>query len=365
MRILITTDTIGGVWTYSRNLCQGLLRRGCEVLLVGLGRWPSLDQSDCVRETQKRYGGNFEFVASTFKLEWMRDYSEKQDESISVLLDLIGKNHPDLLHSNQFAYGDLPTEIPKVVVAHSEVLSWMSACEVDWREDAQLARYRRLVDRGLRGASVVVFPSEWMKAQILKFYGRVFRAAVVHNGSGFVAKQGKKKMQVVSCGRMWDRGKNAAALQKADLQLPVYVAGELSFEGHEEPMSGLTYLGPLPPHELQALLIESAIYVATSVYEPFGLAPLEAALCGCAIVANDIPSLREIWGDAALYFDGRENHRLEDIVGRLQSDCNLLHQKSEAALRRAQERYGLEPMIDSYLAIYKEVVTSNVSAFAS
>jgi len=37
-------------------------------------------------------------------------------------------------------------------------------------------------------------------------------------------------------------------------------------------------------------------------YEPFGLAPLEAALSRCAIVANDIPSLREVWGSAAMYF---------------------------------------------------------------
>ena len=60
--------------------------------------------------------------------------------------------------------------------------------------------------------------------------------------------------------------------------------------------------GELSESEMRELLSRAAIYIATSKYEPFGLAPLEAALSRCAIVANDIPSLREIWGDAALYF---------------------------------------------------------------
>ena len=55
-------------------------------------------------------------------------------------------------------------------------------------------------------------------------------------------------------------------------------------------------LGPLAEEDLLALFQESAIYLCTSRYEPFGLAPLEAALCGCAVVANDIESLREVWG---------------------------------------------------------------------
>ena len=42
--------------------------------------------------------------------------------------------------------------------------------------------------------------------------------------------------------------------------------------------------------ELMALLARSSIYIATSIYEPFGIAPLEAALCGCAVIANGIPT---------------------------------------------------------------------------
>ena len=44
------------------------------------------------------------------------------------------------------------------------------------------------------------------------------------------------------------------------------------------------------------------MYAATARYEPFGMEVLEAALSRCAIIANDIPSFREIWGDDAIYF---------------------------------------------------------------
>ena len=52
----------------------------------------------------------------------------------------------------------------------------------------------------------------------------------------------------------------------------------------------------LSEEQMRELLGRAAIYIATSRYEPFGLAPLEAALSRCALVANDIPSLRELWG---------------------------------------------------------------------
>ena len=45
----------------------------------------------------------------------------------------------------------------------------------------------------------------------------------------------------------------------------------------------------------------AAIYALPARYEPFGLSILEAALSGCALVIGDIPSLREIWADAALF----------------------------------------------------------------
>ena len=48
-------------------------------------------------------------------------------------------------------------------------------------------------------------------------------------------------------------------------------------------------------------IARAAIYALPAHYEPFGLSILEAAMSGCALVLGDIPSLREIWGDAAVF----------------------------------------------------------------
>ena len=60
-------------------------------------------------------------------------------------------------------------------------------------------------------------------------------------------------------------------------------------------------------------MAEASIYALPARYEPFGLSALEAALSGCALVLGDIPSLREIWGPAAIYVPA------DDKVGALRA----------------------------------------------
>src|SRR5213075_694716 len=72
--------------------------------------------------------------------------------------------------------------------------------------------------------------------------------------------------------------------------------------------------------QLRQLYGRAAIYAATSRYEPFGLAPVEAALSRCAIVANDIPTFREIWGDDAIYFSTNDAASLAAAIRDLSED---------------------------------------------
>ena len=112
-------------------------------------------------------------------------------------------------------------------------------------------------------------------------------------------------------------------------------------------------LGPLPEETLLEIFHESHLYICTSRYEPFGLAPLEAALCGCAILANDIPSLREVWKDGALYF--HDIPSLSRLLGTLQSDKELLT-KAQARSSRQAQIYSREKMTSSYLALFRQVL---------
>jgi glycosyltransferase involved in cell wall biosynthesis len=121
--------------------------------------------------------------------------------------------------------------------------------------------------------------------------------------------------------------------------------------------------GPQTEAQLRALYSRAAIYAATSRYEPFGMAALEAALSRCAIVANDIPTFREIWGDAALYFEANDGTSLASIIRSLSEDRDLCRTYANRAYQRARERFTAKRMIDDYLDLYSSLLsTASVAA---
>jgi glycogen synthase len=98
------------------------------------------------------------------------------------------------------------------------------------------------------------------------------------------------------------------------------------------------------------------IYLATSQYEPFGLALLEAALSRCAIIASDIPSFREIWGNNAVYFRNNDPESLESELQRLAADRDRCLTYGKLAYDHAIKHYRAEAMVKNYLNAYGRLV---------
>ena len=128
---------------------------------------------------------------------------------------------------------------------------------------------------------------------------------------------------MLTAGRLWDEAKNVAAVAQVAPRLPwpVYVAGE---DRHPNGTSRRVRRlhacsADLAPDALADWYARAAIYALPARYEPFGLSVLEAALSGCALVLGDIPSLREIWGDAAVFVppddpDALADAHLRDLI---------------------------------------------------
>ena len=102
MRVLLTADTVGGVWTYARELATGLVRRGVHVTLVSFGHIPEPRQMAWIEGLR-----NLDFRPTAFRLEWMQDATADIAESSKFLLNVIRETSPDVLHLNQFCYGAL------------------------------------------------------------------------------------------------------------------------------------------------------------------------------------------------------------------------------------------------------------------
>jgi len=119
MHVLMTSDTVGGVWAYTQELVRGLVSRGNHVTLVTVVESPKPEQRAWMTDLS-----GVDFRSLSCRLEWMQDAGEDIQRSREYIESLIDELKPDLLHSNQYCYGDLSSSLPRVVVAHSDVVSW-------------------------------------------------------------------------------------------------------------------------------------------------------------------------------------------------------------------------------------------------
>lgn len=357
MRILMSTDTVGGVWTFSRELTSGLIDQGHDVALISLGRMPDAAQQRWASSMQRDWGSHFCYQALDSPLEWMQGNSAAFEQAAPILLRAADTFGADLIHSNQFCFGALATSIPKLITAHSDVLSWADACRPDGLEPSGwLTCYQRLVQAGLEGCDAVVAPTQWMLHALGKHFQLPSNTHVIANGRDIdTANPGERQFRAVTAVRVWDEAKNTKLLAAVKSPVPICVAGD---NRHEDAVcdsfdNNVEFCGSLPEQDLLALFRTSAIYLCTSKYEPFGLAPLEAALCGCAVLTNDIPSLREVWADSALYFDDAVS--LSSLLRDL-ADNPLELARAQARSVAHARQYSRRRMTDAYVALFTETI---------
>jgi len=366
MRALITADTVGGVWTYTRELVTGLAQRGVDVTLVSFGEIPSAAQSDWIHALK-----NVDYRATAFKLEWMQDAEDDLKMSSEFLLDVIAQTRPDLLHLSQYCYGALKVDVPKVVVAHSDVCSWWTGVHGKQPDESSWIQcYRQIVSAGLRGATSVVAPSRWMLSAIERHYGNVRRGTVVYNGRnpGLFNPHVSKDDLVIGVGRVWDKAKQVSLLAECAHKVPVWIVGS---ERHPDPAyensnaqqmkRNVRWCGQQTEAQLRQLFSRASMYVATSQYEPFGLAPVEAALSRCVLIVNDIPTFRELWGESALYFRTNDAEDLARKIDRLQNDRELRLTYANLAYRKAKQRFTAERMVSDYMNVYQTLIPAGAA----
>jgi glycosyltransferase involved in cell wall biosynthesis len=205
---------------------------------------------------------------------------------------------------------------------------------------------------------MVIAPSQSMLTSLEEHYGPLPAGRVIHNGLTKVSTPAVKEQFVLSAGRLWDEAKNIAALERVAplLSWPIYVAGEDVHQGRGVTGSrGLRSLGRLSQTELGGWMARAAIYALPARYEPFGLSALEAAQSGCALVLGDIASLREVWGEAAVFVPPDDTEALAAALQTLIEDEG--RRRSLAGLAREQaRRYTPERMAGSYLKAYSELI---------
>ncbi|CAN5836709.1 glycosyltransferase family 1 protein [soil metagenome] len=217
--------------------------------------------------------------------------------------------------------------------------------------------YRLLLPAIGRTAHAVVTPSAFSKAELSRHVGvpedkmRVVPLGAEHLHAvpadrGMLERHGLAGRRYVLAVSSRNPNKNFAAVL-ATVQALRGMGVELVIAGGSNPRvfgsgaeisggSKVTEVGYVSDSELRSLYEHAAAFVFPSRYEGFGLPPLEAMSLGCPVIASDIPVLREICGNAALFFDPEDSGMLAATLCRLLSDPETAEKLRAEGRRRAQ-----------------------------
>ena len=141
--VLLTADTLGGVWSHSMELARVLSERDVRIVLAAMGRLPSAAQR--AEATAIR---GLTLHAGPYRLPWMPDPWDDLGRAGEWLIGLAERCKCDLIHLSEPVFAAHPWTAPVVAVAHSCVLSWHVAVRGVDAPDAW-ERYREAMAVGL------------------------------------------------------------------------------------------------------------------------------------------------------------------------------------------------------------------------
>lgn len=165
--------------------------------------------------------------------------------------------------------------------------------------------------------------------------------------------------------------KNVKRLLDAYLQLPEPIKKEFkllligprgSSESESESARGkmgdrLVVRGYLDTQKLAYVYNSATLFVFPSLYEGFGLPPLEAMACGCPVVVSNVSSLPEVCGDAACYVDPGDSSSIAEGICKVLEDSQARKTLISKGIEQART-FSWERTARETLALFREVLVN-------
>ena len=319
-RILMTTEPAGDIWHYCLELCQGLSALHIETVLAMLGK-PRAAQFEAVRKIR-----GATLIDMGLSLDWATADAPSVINAGKAVADLAEQCGASLVHLNKpaLAAGPLFT-VPVVAAQHSCVATRWEALRFSPLPSEHAWR-TMLLRHGLQAADIVVTSTAAFAEATRRAYELSDLPRAVHIGRAPLNPTAFAAVQPL-------RGVNKAAII-FDHECDRETLGE---------------------SELARRLAARPVFVSTALYEPFGLAVLEAAAAGCPLILSDIPSFRELWDGAAIFVPPRDEERFRREIAELAGD-DLMRQAMGTAAEQRAGRYTREAMAAQMANIYRSLL---------
>jgi glycosyltransferase involved in cell wall biosynthesis len=294
----------------------------------------------------------------------------------------IKSNQPDIYHEPNFLA--FKCAKPSIVTVHD--LSWMRF--PDTHPIERVRAMDRYFEPGLRRASLILTDSEFVKRELIEVFG-LAPELIVPVALGveplFHPRSADETLPVLSrhalihgqyllaVGTLEPR-KNLQVALHAFMQLPSALRKRYplvlvgmkgwhtsALEAQMAPMiraGELRQLGYLSREDLAMVIAGALTLIYPSIYEGFGLPPLEAMACGVPVITSNVSSLPEVVGDTGLMVDPHDVDAIVQAIQRLISDADARTDLSVRALARSKE-FTWDLCVAQTIDAYRQVLGAN------
>ncbi|MEW5923017.1 MAG: glycosyltransferase family 1 protein [Candidatus Zixiibacteriota bacterium] len=229
--------------------------------------------------------------------------------------------------------------------------------------------YKMLLPRVVRSSKIIFSDSEFSKNEISALLGTDKRKIkVIYCGVGRHFRPESSEIHktspenyILSVASLEPR-KNFAGLIQAfsmlkERDIKLVIAGSSShiFAKHEPgkiliDKQRVEFVGYVDDNRLVELYREARLFVYPSLYEGFGLPPLEAMACGCPCAVSDAGSLPEVCGEAALYFNPHDPADIAAKIEMILSDSDRRESLIKSGLIQARKFDWKRSALELYAA---------------
>jgi glycosyltransferase involved in cell wall biosynthesis len=214
-----------------------------------------------------------------------------------------------------------------------------------------LANYKKIMPEKIKvtyeACENCCFFSTKRQDEILQRYG-IIKPYLLYIGNAYPHKNLERLARAFSL--LKRRGKLALVLVGREDYF--YIRLKKMIE--QEKIKNIIFTGYIPDEELELIERYALAYIFPSLYEGFGLPPLEVMAKGVPVICSDHACMREILGESAYFFDGKNEKCIAEAIEKIVSDDDLRKELIEVGYKQIQ-RYSWEKMAKETLKIYGKI----------
>jgi glycosyltransferase involved in cell wall biosynthesis len=348
--VIINATNIGykfhGIGVYSLNILKELTRLDTDLIFIVY-----------LNKSCKQHIEEINFP-DNFIVKWVSSIISPDKNFKGHILRLLYSNYLSIKHWKYLLFNTSQLEIN--FFRRNQVVTIHDVIPLLFKEyhRKQYPYFKIILTYGLKYAKYVLTPSEHSKDLLQQIYNLPDeRIKFIHNGASTIGlskrvpdnnPEGKFILYIGRINKMKNIKNLLIAFSlignKIDHKLIIVGDNETTLQT-EMKLAGLSaeikkrviFKQDIDEESKCALMKSASLLVFASLYEGFGLPPLEAMACGCPVIASDNSSLPEVCGEAAYYVNPQNPQDISNAIITVLNDNTLRNELINNGLKRAKQ----------------------------